>query len=185
MVVFCLSGPSSPHLSLSGITHPPSFINVSNTLEAEIDIRPPSVQALHGDAATKVLGVRPTKGQAVTQPGNGAAPGASVSNGIEALVGSAAGELVGVGEGAEGVGPDVVVDLGGDAAAAVADADGDSGGVVVEGRDGAALEEAAVLLGWFDVEKFAGLILEWWFGRNGDDDGFTGFALDSCAECIL
>lgn len=38
------------------------LVNIPNALQPQVHICPPSVQALHGNATAKVLGVRPTKG---------------------------------------------------------------------------------------------------------------------------
>src|SRR4051794_11108032 len=110
------------------------LVNHANTLKAKIHVSTPAVEALDSNTAAKVLCVGPAEGQAIAQAGNRAAAGASGCDSSETVAATAgAGEVVGVvGEGGEGVGPDVGRDIWGDASTAITDPDGDTGGVVVE-----------------------------------------------------
>lgn len=161
-------------------------VNLADALEAQVDVCAPAVEALQGDAAAKVLGVGAAQRQSVAQAGNGAAAAAGGGNGREAVAARGAGVLLVVGKGGEGVGPYVGEDVGGYAAAAVADADGDAGGVVVEGQDGAAAEAAGLVLGGGDAGDGAvRLVLEGGLGGNGDDDGLARLALDGGAKGVF
>lgn len=165
------------------------------------------MQTLHRNSPTKILSIRPTQRQPIAQTRNRAAPITSRRDNVQgititvaakdtaavAAITTARNIVVRLAKGGEGVAPDVREDVGADAAAAVADADGHAGGVIVQRSNSIATEYAAVLLwrgemdggllilvlvaGWLDIGRLRG---------DGDDDGLAVHAvLDRRTEGIL
>lgn len=168
-----------------------------DALEPQVDIRAPAVQALHGHAPAKVLGVGPAQRQPIPQPGDRAPAVAGVGDDVQRVDAGAAGaytaaaavaapaatarQVVVLGHGRERVRPYVGQDLRADTAAAVADADGHAGGVVVEGPYGVAAG------GVPRRGRRRGLVVARGGLRgDGDDDGLPSHvALDGGAEGVL
>ena len=155
------------------------------------------MQALHGDAAAEVLGVGAAEGQAVAEAGDGAGARAGGRDDAQRVVGAVvvdaaaaaaatiiSGEIAVLVKRGEAVAPDVGKHLGGNASAAVTDADRDARGVVVERPDGVDLEGTFILGGRAQCQvRRAGVGRLW---GDGDHDRLTVLTiLDRGAEGVL
>nr|POE94562.1 hypothetical protein CFP56_16802 [Quercus suber] len=131
---------------------PQSASDLAHASQTQVDIRAPAPETLHGNTAAEILGVCPPQRQSIPQPRQTAATtrGAATDDlqPIHAAAAAAARDLVVdfvLVERREPVLPQLRVVLRADPAAAVADADRDAGGALVQRPDVGALRGLRVI----------------------------------------